>query len=111
MNGSSDIPKWFGVAVRMGTLLVIGTLAWANLNAQVDAIDKAADANTVNLMKVEGENDIVDKDQTEQISEIKMNQAVVTNILKNLDKNQARIVKTLEEIQKDLKLHRTVDPN
>ena len=107
MNGQNDMPKWTGHAIKIAGFLVIGTLAWANLNAQVDAVDKVADANTATLTEVKD----VDAKQAEQITEIRMNQAVVTNILKNLDKSQTQMGKVLEEIQKDLKLHRTSDPD
>ena len=103
MGNQNDFPKYLGVVVKMGSLLIIGTLAWANLSAQVDAVDKVADANTVQLVKVEGDGNATDKIQTEQINEIRTNQAVVTNILKNLDKNQAEMVDTLKEIKQDIK--------
>ena len=88
MNGqNAKLPTWVGMSLRVGGVIVAGTLAFAMLSAQVTATDLIAEDNKVKIEKHEERIDAMERVQIETVV-----------LLKNMKE-------TLDEISEDVKEH------
>lgn len=85
MNGqNTTAPPWLGMALRVGGVLIVGTLAYANLSARVAATDLIASDNKVDFVKHEERIDIMEKILIK-------NSTILENMEKTLDEIKADI--------------------
>ena len=87
MNGQNgNLPAWFGIAIRIGGVLIAGVAAFTLLQAQVGATDLIAHDNKDKIEVHE-----------ERLDTIQMTQVEVVIILKGMEKTLEKIETKLEE--------------